>query len=120
MPTKTTKPRQPRKKRISANDLAWRAAIAAERKAWLAEHPGRTSVEYTKLKNDRIFPDNELGQWRLARARKADKAMRRAWLAEHPGDPLPEHLCALDNPYKGHKRWCAAAIRWIDNYERSR
>jgi hypothetical protein len=47
---------------------------------------------------------------------KADKAMRRAWLKEHPGDPLPEHLCALDNPSPGQKRWCAMADRWLDAY----
>jgi hypothetical protein len=47
---------------------------------------------------------------------KADRAMRRAWFKEHPGDPLPEHLCALDNPFPGHKRWCATAIRWLEAY----
>jgi len=48
---------------------------------------------------------------------RADRAMRRAWLKEHPGErPLPEHLCALDYPFPGYKRWCAAALKWIVVY----
>lgn len=54
---------------------------------------------------------------RAAESRKWERAMRRAFLNEHPGRPLPEHLCELENPYPGHKRWCAAALRWINAYE---
>lgn len=93
-----------------------------ERKLWLAEHPGRTSAEYTKLSNTMGGPDseqNELLKWRRARSEARYAAMYQAWLDEHPGeDPLPEHLCALDNPFPGQKRWCAKAARWIREYER--
>jgi hypothetical protein len=101
------------------NAARWRAAILAERKLWLAEHPGRTSVEYTKLlHND---SPNELIEWRIAKALKAEKAMRRAWLREHPGEhPLPEHLCALDHPFPRFKRWAAKARRWMGDYEARR
>jgi hypothetical protein len=47
-----------------------------------------------------------------------EKAMRQTWLDEHPGeDPLPEHLCELDHPYPGFKRWATKARRWLDRYE---
>jgi hypothetical protein len=86
------------------------------RQSWLAEHPGRTSAEYTALLRD---VDSEVWQWRRAEGEAADKAMRAAWLREHPGErPLPEHLCALDHPFPGFKRWAAKARRWIDKYER--
>jgi hypothetical protein len=50
-----------------------------------------------------------------------DRKMRRAYRRDHPGEePLPEHLCALDHPYPGWKRWAARAKRWMDNYERKR
>jgi hypothetical protein len=96
----------------------WRAAFRAERKLWLAEHPDRTSVEYTQLKNGSVHL-NELGEWRRARASARDRAMRRAWLRDHPGEePLPEHLCELDHPFLGFRRWAAKARRWLDRYER--
>lgn len=60
-----------------------------------------------------------LRQKRIAIALAQDKAMRQAWLDEHPGeDPLPEHLCSLENPFAGQKRWCARALRWIVQYEK--
>ena len=49
---------------------------------------------------------------------KAERTMRRAFLKEHPGRPLPGQLCALDHPFPGHKRWCAAAIRWLKAYSK--
>ena len=55
---------------------------------------------------------------RMAAYDKADRVMRRAWLKEHPGNPLPEQLCALDHPFRGQKRWCAAAIRWLVAYSK--
>jgi len=108
--------RQHRARRDAAGDAmsaqgaspALKAALAAERKQWLAEHPGRKFPGYTA----------EVMAWRRASYRKADRAMRRAWLKDHPGDPLPEHLCALDHPFRGQARWCAAAKRWLDAYDR--
>jgi hypothetical protein len=45
--------------------------------------------------------------------------MRRAWLRDNPGErPLPEHLCSLDRPYPGFKRYCAKALRWLEQYEK--
>jgi hypothetical protein len=82
---------------------------------WLAEHPGRKPADYRAGLKD--FPDGEVFVWRRAKAKAADKAMRRAWRREHPGEePLPEHLCALDHPLPGFKRWAAKASRWIDRY----
>ena len=86
-----------------------KAAFVAYRKQWLSEHPGRKARDFDLRKPDVLA-------WHRAKCRTADKAMRRAWLKEHPGDPLPEHLCALDNPFPGQKRWCAAAIRWLSAY----
>jgi hypothetical protein len=107
-----------KRKRDRENAAYWRAAFRAERKLWLAEHPGRTSPEYTKLKNGNV-PQNELGEWRGARASAEDRAMRRARLRDHPGEePPPEHLCELDHPFPGFKRWAAKARRWLDRYER--
>jgi hypothetical protein len=65
------------------------------------------------LRNNEIEFER-LRKRRAAAYKRADKAMRRAWLNEHPGDPLPEHLCELDNPFPGQKRWCAMALRWLD------
>jgi len=39
----------------------------AECQHWLAEHPGRTETEFTKLLQDPAFPENELGEWRTAK-----------------------------------------------------
>lgn len=88
-----------------------RQQTANECKLWLAEHLGRTPADYTKLLNDPNMLDNELGNWRRAKARAFDDAMRRDWLIEHPGEePLPEHECAFD----------AEASRWIDDYRSKR
>jgi hypothetical protein len=97
-------------------DLWQKKALEAERKLWLAEHPGCTASDYRA--GLRSYPDGAVFQWRIKKAEDADKAMRKAWLDEHPGEePLPEHLCALDNPYPEYKEWCAKASRWIDSYE---
>jgi hypothetical protein len=92
----------------ASRDL-WTAMQQASRDDWLAEHPGQD------------FPghlSSEVKQWKGAKAKIADQKMRQAWLDEHPGqDPLPEHLCALDHPFRGHEEWCAEACRWLDAYD---
>jgi hypothetical protein len=114
-----TKRKMSKRKPIEMNATCWRTAYRAECKLWLVKHPGRKSAEYTKLKNDPNVHRNELGKWRIARANARDRAMRRAWLHDHPGEePLPEHLCELDHPFPGFKRWAAKARRWLDRYER--
>jgi hypothetical protein len=106
-------------KRDRENDARREAGWWAECNQWSAEHPGRTSVEYYKLKNDPNLPKNELADWLRAKFADSNRAMRQAWLDDHPGeDPLPEHLCALDNPLPGFEDWCAKARRWLDQYER--
>src|SRR6185503_13466333 len=84
---------------------AWGVALRSERVQWEIEHAG----------DGYPGPDSAaLMSWRRDKARAADKAMREAWLLEHPGEEaLPEHLCALDHPYPGFKRWAAKARRWL-------
>ncbi|SHG24784.1 hypothetical protein [Bradyrhizobium erythrophlei] len=90
-----------------------------ECKRWLRDHPGRTAVEYRKLLAEPNWEQNEIRMWRTAKAEASDRAMRRAYRRDHPGEaPLPEHLCALDHPYPGFKRWAAKAKRWLDRYDR--
>jgi hypothetical protein len=94
----------------SKNDIKLQKAFEAERKLWLKQHPGRTAKQFT---------GDVIVQWRIAHYRKADRAMRRAWLRDNPGErPLPEHLCSLDRPYPGFKRYCAKALRWLEQYEK--
>jgi hypothetical protein len=73
----------------------------AARARWLAEHPGRTSKEYTKLQYS-----NEMHEWRKRKGREFNAAENAAWLRDHPGNPLPEHLCSLtDAEYLEYERW---------------
>jgi hypothetical protein len=91
---------------------------ARERERWLADHPRRTAADYNRLL--RTYKGGaEIVAWRKAKAEAYYREMEQAWLRENPGEaPLPENWCVLERPFKGHKRWAAKVLRWIDNYEK--
>jgi hypothetical protein len=62
----------------------------AWRKLWLADHPGRTSKEYTQVQNS-----EDVWAWRRAKGQAAIAAERAAFAEDHGGRELPEHLCGL-------------------------
>jgi hypothetical protein len=111
MPRKITRA----KAKTRASELAAERQIAMRHiQAYFASRTRKQIREEQRRADRRLNTPEHLAA--MAVYDRADKAMRRAWLKEHPGDPLPGHLCALDNPFPGNKRWCAAAKRWLYAY----
>jgi hypothetical protein len=86
--------------------------------------PTTKSFKQSRSRRSPYLTDEEIRQQRAitwAKFVAEDKAMRVAWLREHPGEaPLPQHLCELDYPFRGFKRWAAKASRWLDAYAKRR
>ena len=72
------------------------------RDMWLAEHPGRTAKEFSRLYNS-----DEFEKWRRAKMEAITAAERQAWEAEHQGQEwLAGHPCDMtDQQYVDYGRW---------------
>jgi hypothetical protein len=93
----------PNRKRNAEIVSIRRRANRELKRRWLAEHPGRTGPEYTRLLQD---SNSEVWQWRRQIGAAAIAAEAAAWLADHPGNPLPEHMCGMsDAAYAEYVAW---------------
>jgi hypothetical protein len=92
--------------------------IQSARAAFLAAEASEAEEATDDADADDDEPSPEALAEAKAKGEQWDLAMRQAWLAEHPDEPLPEHLCELDNPVPGQEAWCEEAKRHVDKWLR--
>lgn len=94
MKKRMTKQEREQRRYSRENERRWQAA-------WKAE--GRSLADYKAGLNN--F-DSEVWKWRRAKGEAAVAAEHADWLRDHPGNPLPEHMCGLnDAQYTVYELW---------------
>jgi hypothetical protein len=78
------------KRRKERNVEAVKATGAADKAAWLRDHPGRTAKDYGKLLNT-----EEMTLWRGEINRRVREAEKAAWEHDHPGEAMPRESCSM-------------------------
>jgi hypothetical protein len=93
---------------VQRNEEMHQAMALRWRALWLADHPGKTATDFTRL------PEAELDKWKTAHNKASRAAERKAWKRDHPGQQWVEDPCGMsEDEWVRYERWRA-------NYQRAK